>query len=98
MAGACEALFVAVPVPDAPDVPPPPPPHPARRTAIDDETSSELNFMEYEWAIEICPKTPGKNARTCGVDLWVGFLARSRSYCSTTGATGDAGNLEQRIS
>ncbi|MEM5385139.1 hypothetical protein VSR68_16260 [Paraburkholderia phymatum] len=67
---------------------PPPPPQPARRIAIEEETRRELTFMKCEWAIEIRPKTTGKNARIQTLDFKVGFLARRVVVTSpTTGAT-----------
>ncbi|WP_235851261.1 hypothetical protein [Paraburkholderia piptadeniae] len=69
-------------------LPPPPPPQPERRIAIEEETRRELSFMKCEWAIEIRPKTPGKNARMRTLDFEVGFPARRVVLTSpTTGAT-----------
>ncbi|MEX3936474.1 hypothetical protein AB4Y32_32685 [Paraburkholderia phymatum] len=89
--GCWETLFVDALVEpvlvDAASLPPPPPPQPARRIAIEEETRRELTFMKCEWAIEIRPKTPGKNARMRTLDFRVGFLARRVVLTSpTTGA------------
>ncbi|WP_227747095.1 hypothetical protein [Paraburkholderia franconis] len=65
-------------------LPPPPPPQPARRIAIEEKTRRELTFMKCEWAIEIRPKTPGKNARIQTLDFKVGFLARRVVLTSPT--------------
>src|ERR1700756_2067079 len=54
-------------------------------------TKQEVNWFswKYEWAIEIRPKTPGKNARTRALDFWVGCLARGVVLtASTAGAPG----------
>ncbi|MEM5439784.1 hypothetical protein [Paraburkholderia diazotrophica] len=67
---------------------PPPPPQPARTIAIEEETRRELTFMKCGWAIEIRPKTTGKNARIQTLDFKVGFLARRVVLTpSTMGAT-----------
>ncbi|WP_245763152.1 hypothetical protein [Paraburkholderia diazotrophica] len=73
---------------EAASLPPPPPPQPARRIAIEEKTRRELTFMKCEWAIEIRPKTAGKNARIQTLDFEVGFLARRVVITSTTTGCG----------